>query len=429
VYYKLNNAYAIQPQDRAPVIAVGRGMREFLDASVMPLEPLTSKLAVNRAKRALLRDTTALNWLVATRADASTQRRPDLAKPTIGSDPEIFLHEDGTLIPAFDVLPSKHQATDVFWDGFQAEMTTTSQSCLQQNVENLQGKLHTLLDTVRAKRPKAELLAQDAVKINPKGISPEHLALGCDPSLNLYGVAGDLPPNPAKLPWRFAGGHIHFGSAWLANHPSKAEAAAKIVRDLDKVLAVWSVGAFGAFEREKIRRRYYGLAGEFRLPPHGLEYRTLGNGWMAHPGITQLTWEIARAIFQLSRCGLLDFWYGDDELVQSVVNNYDVETARKMLRKNEKLFVWMVSAANETFQLADCGAEKVARRALQVGLEGVECAVAKPLEIEGNWQLVENKRLAGEYSKLGYPGSQVSADYKATRAIWRTWTELCQKMS
>ena len=432
MYFRLQSAYAIQPDPASPVIAVGRATRSFAhfgELGAGQLLPLTSKFAVNRAKARLLKDTTALNWLVATKADAHAGAWPGLFKPTIGSDPEIFLHEAGTLIPAFDVLPSKRETRDVFWDGFQAEMTTSSLKCLQQNVEDLQGKLQQLLETVRAKRPKAELLAQDAVKINPKGVSPEHLALGCDPSLNLYGVAGDLPPNPAKLPWRFAGGHIHFGSAWLANHPAKAEAAGKIVRDLDKVLAVWSVGAFGAFEREKIRRRYYGLAGEFRLPPHGLEYRTLGPGWMAHPGITQLTWEIARAIFQLSRCGLLDFWYGDDEMTQAVVNNYDVETARKMLRKNEKLFVWMVSAANETFQLAPCGAERVARRALQVGLEGVECAVPEPLDIEGNWQLVENKRLAKEYSTRGLPGGQISNDYKATRAIWRTWTELSQRMS
>jgi hypothetical protein len=155
VYYKLNSAYAIQPQDRAPVIVVGREMREFLDASVMPLEPLTSKFAVNRAKRALLRDTTALNWLVATKADRHAGTWPGLTKPTIGSDPEIFLHEAGTLIPAFDVLPGKRKQTDVFWDGFQAEMTTTSQSCLQQNVESLQSAStpSSILFVQSARRP------------------------------------------------------------------------------------------------------------------------------------------------------------------------------------------------------------------------------------------------------------------------------------
>lgn len=425
MYYKLNNAYAIQPCEGAPLISVGRGTRSFASQFTGPLQPLASKLAVNRAKRLFLSDVTALNWLVATKADASSAARPSLAKPTIGADPEIFLQDErGELIPAFNVLEDKHKNSAFFWDGFQAEFVSTYQSCLQANVESLQGRLTALLDAVRAKVPKAELLAQDSVRINAKGVSPEHLALGCDPSLNVYGVGGDLPSNPSKLPWRFAGAHIHFGASWLANHARKAEAAASIVRDLDKILAVWSVGAFPAFEQNKIRRRYYGLAGEFRLPVHGLEYRTLGPGWLAHPGIAQLTWEIARAIFQLSPLGLLDFWYGDADTTQAVVNNYDVETARRILRKNEKLFCWIVAAANETFQLAPGGAERVAKRALQVGLEGVECAVPSPLAIERNWLIQEHKAAVNEVGRgLG------TTSYSQTRAMGRTWTELSQRMS
>jgi hypothetical protein len=427
VYYKVNNAYAISPKGVGAVV-LNKGVRNFTsdimhDAAIGTPEAITSRFAINRAKAMLLRDVVACNWFVGAKGDSSSYSSYKFAqaKPQVGCDPEVFLGDGDKLIPAFDVLPSKAQAgtSPFFWDGFQAECVPAKSECIQILLTNLQEALLQMRKHVRAKRPNADFLAQDAVGINPKGVKPEHLAIGCDPSLNLYGVGGDLPADPSKLPWRFAGGHIHFGDAGIKDSPNKARDAAKIVRDLDKILAVWSVGAFGAFERNKVRRRYYGLAGEFRLPPHGLEYRTLSNGWLASPEVAQLTFELARAVFQLSKIGLLDFWYGDEETTQGIVNNYDVELARRILRHNEKLFIRIVAAANENFQLAKGGPEHIARKALQVGLEGVECAVENPLAITRNWLLEEYDAIPLVY------GSKPTR----VRAGWRTWQSKAIQMS
>ena len=42
---------------------------------------------------------------------------------SLGCDPAIFLQNNGVLLPAFEVLPKKGEAS-VFWDGFQAEFAT-----------------------------------------------------------------------------------------------------------------------------------------------------------------------------------------------------------------------------------------------------------------------------------------------------------------
>lgn len=384
MYYKVNEDYGIL-LDNSILLTLNKQRRNMVPYIALPNWPALSTFGTNRAKRLLMRDKVALNWVIGSKADLS--RWTDARwKPTLGADPEFFLTEGAKLVPAFEVLSDKKTSPQLFWDGFQAEFTLSSWSCIQLVTENIQRGLWRLLSVVRAKNAKLSLLPQDSVRIEPKRYKPEFLQLGCDPSLNAYGVTGDIPMDPSLLPWRFAGGHIHFGAEWLKNHPDKVREAVKIVKALDKTLGIFSVSAGAAYERNKIRRRYYGLAGEFRLPPHGLEYRTLSNWWMCHPAITHMTLEFARAIFQIAPLGLLDFWYGDEDTVQGIINTYDVPEARKLLKKNEKLFLEIFQAANENFSIA--GEEKeLARKAFQVGIEGIEYAVRDVTDIETNWKL------------------------------------------
>lgn len=394
VYYKVNNAYGVSP-DGVLLVTVGKKERNLQPMPARLGYPTLSTFARRRAQRLLLRDKTALNWVIGAKADTSYWSGA-ATKPYLGTDPEFFLVAGGKLIPAFDVLQDKKASPTLFWDGFQAEFTWPGQLCIQLLADGIQGQMIALLKAARAKQPKATLLPQDSIQIEPRKYKPEHLQLGCDPSLNAYGVQGDIPLDPSQLPWRFAGGHLHFGLARLKNHPDKVREAVKIVKALDKTVGVFSVGAGALYEQNKVRRRYYGLAGEFRLPPHGLEYRTLSNYWLCHPAIMQLTFEFARAIFQLAPLGLLDFWYGDEDTVQAIINTYDVREARKLLKRNEKLFMEIFQAANETFQIA--GLERdIARKAFQVGMEGIEYAVADPTDIEENWRLKAREAAGSSY--------------------------------
>ena len=229
----------------------------------------------------------------------------------------------------------------------------------------------------RAKRKGADFLAQDIVRVDDDlfdTLPIEYVQLGCDPSLNIYGEIGNIPGDPRTLPYRFAGGHIHFGHNWLLAAADRAGCAAAVVADLDKVLGTWSVGVAGPYESLKKRRTYYGLAGEFRIPPHGVEYRSLSNFWLASPGMFSLTFAVAARVFLAHMVGVTKFWLNDFMVTQNTINTYDVETARKTIRANEKQF------------LAICG-ENIGKVALKACYEGMESIVAKPLAIAENWGL------------------------------------------
>jgi len=54
---------------------------------------------------------------------------------------------------------------------------------------------------------------------------------------------------------------------------------------------------------EPVRREYYGLAGEYRLPPHGLEYRSLSCAWIFHPKAAATILDLARRVVVYATSG------------------------------------------------------------------------------------------------------------------------------
>ena len=53
------------------------------------------------------------------------------------------------------------------------------------------------------------------------------------------------------------------------------------------------------------RRKVYGRAGEYRLPPHGLEYRTLGNFWLRAYPLMALVMGLTRIAVGVSYSSLI----------------------------------------------------------------------------------------------------------------------------
>lgn len=279
----------------------------------------------------------------------------------IGCDPEVFaVSAQGDLIPAFQFLPSKKNplrnanAQKIYWDGFQAEYTTEPYACIAFAADEPQYAMTRIQTELRAKFPKAKLTLQNVFQIPRKMLmdcTKEQVELGCDASKNAYNMGGKGFDDPRKLRYRFAGGHLHFGEVVARATPDKSreELARPIVKNLDKILAVWAVGAAEGID-DPIRRQYYGLAGEHRLPAHGLEYRVLSNFWTIHPAITNLVMDFARSIIHASPNGGdhwghiakgLDKWVADEQEVVETINNCDVKQARAILKRNHLTFLGM----------------------------------------------------------------------------------------
>lgn len=318
---------------------------------------------------------------------------------TSGCDPEIFgINKFGDVIPAWEFLPAKPNAitgkcdeygyNTAYWDGFQAEFTIAPGECMGWGMDRVRNGLSLVHSALRRYDTSAKLTLRNVVTIPPATLgsaTEEQVSLGCSPSRNAYGAAGEKVHDPRSLPWRFAGGHLHFG----VGAAIKKEAV-KYVKVIDAILGVASVGMFARIDNP-LRRQFYGLAGEYRLPPHGIEYRVLSNAWLCHPAVAFYCFDMARgAMGLLANAQMSRFAIYDEERTQRVINACDVEGARELVRSNEKLYralAWNYYGTTSSGDLA-----------LKMIYEGVE-SVIDVEDIEGNWMLGDPEWLRHAGSK------------------------------
>lgn len=311
-----------------------------------------------------------------------------------GCDPEIFV-VDGTnaLLPAWKFLPSKHEAvpipvvnthansrvTSVYWDGFQAEFTMTPSTCMGYGMDNVQAGLQAVLLAARKADPGAQLSLSSVINISPSVLASadnDQVSLGCLPSLNAYGASGEHVEDPRFLPFRFAGGHLHFGAEFLRADP------VKYVKALDAIIGVASVGMFAEMDNP-LRRRFYGLAGEYRHPKYGLEYRTLSNAWLCHPAVAFLIYDLARTGLDFFAKGYNRLLIGyKEERIQDIINTGDVAGAREWVRENERVYRALIRECYDS----QGNRPIFATTALDMIYKGVE-SVINPTAIETNWLL------------------------------------------
>lgn len=303
----------------------------------------------------------------------------------MGADPEVFVEDkDGNIIPSWLFLGSKAEPTrpeegsyygsnNCYWDGFQAEFDVNPGACLAYVVDSVRAGLKGTLAAARKEFPDSKLSIRSVVPVDPETLATgkeEHVQFGCMPSYNVYGLKGN-DRHGRDVAIRFAGGHIHFG------RPITKAKAPAIVKALDAILGVTATSLFGAFDNP-VRRQYYGLPGEYRLPPHGLEYRTLSNAWLMHPVTYHIVFEIARRAWVLGEQGMLPVWGVPEEQTRDILLKTDVMAARKLLIEKQDIWTKLMTFG-PFYGYQD--------RLYQMVMEGAESFIANPADIEGNWNL------------------------------------------
>lgn len=217
---------------------------------------------------------------------------PDL-RVYMGCDPELFLvDKSGEVVGAERAIPENGIETlstnehnllvaqgrkGIVLDGVQIELNPKPSHCRAL----LGNEISAAFKTLKEHLSKTDFQASFAqcVEVSPKeldALSEKSKLLGCAPSNNLYDRKASIGVNPATYRTRSAGGHLHFGlSGWL----DLMEQRERAVPLLDILVGNTAV----LMDRDPgnaIRRKVYGRAGEYRLPKHGLEYRTLSNFWL-----------------------------------------------------------------------------------------------------------------------------------------------------
>lgn len=312
---------------------------------------------------------------------------------SIGCDPEIFaVDENRKLIPAWEFLGSKEKPsatysrstqgdTPCYWDGFVAEFTTRAGGCLEYHVESIYCGLKGVRDHLRAKFPNAELTIKSVMNIDPSVMeqaSDEQTEFGCTPSYNAYGITTDLPPGK-EVPFRSSGGHLHFGIGTTSH-----EEAIPMVKALDAISGVCCVSLFEGYDDVR-RRRYYGVPGEYRLPKHGLEYRPLSNGWLCHPLITNIVFDLSRKALMLGKIGLFNkMWKGTEQEVIDCMTSSSAPKARELMDRNKDLLIKLIVAAYPQW---NGGNGKNPEVIYDILYKGVGSRIAEPSNLVKNWAL------------------------------------------
>jgi len=358
----------------------------------------------------------ALQRAVSNAFNARKLSLPDVSM-SMGCDPEVFCeHADGAIFPAWEYMPDEAIArknvkewaaskgfeemiakpesnvlvaeVPAYWDGAQAEFAPWAKGCLETLHCGTRAGLLSVLTKARAVDPKAKLTLRNVVELPEdvlKNADDKHIQFRCSESYNIYNDPGTRIQDARGYKYRCAGGHIHVGFSRAFTAPGIEQ----IVRGLDAVLGVIGVSLATGIDNPE-RRHTYGRAGEFRLPQHGLEYRVLSNFWLSHPAIAMLVFELARATVRLAESGLFNLcWQAEDRETREVINNCDVDEARKILLRNKDVIngmlhgIWTAKAGvRDEADLTKM--RKLAKRAI---IRGIGAVIADPFDIEGNWDL------------------------------------------
>lgn len=277
----------------------------------------------------------------------------------LGCDPELFLERAGAVIGSEEAIPETGIVDSyngkIVQDGVQVELNPRPSSCRQTLAYEIAAAFTTL---------KAHLQKMENVKISfasviemDKGqmdkLSEKSKRLGCMPSLNSYDKAASISVDPATYMKRSAAGHLHLAIGGMKANKDPD----RMAQMLDIIVGNTSV----LMDRDPMaaeRRKVYGRAGEYRLPKHGLEYRTPSNFWLR-------SYSLMSGVFSLARLavGVMEFTqsfhaeplypgyqnpylagYHAFDAESELLKRVDVEKVRKAINEND------VELAKENYQ-------------------------------------------------------------------------------
>lgn len=250
--------------------------------------------------------------------------------PYLGCDPELFVAgADGNVIGAEKFMPeaglqTRHSngviyggKSNIVIDGVQIEFHTSATSCRANIANEIAATFRTLKAHLAERKDGSRPIFDAVVKVSKKemeSLSDKSRELGCAPSLNFNDAKATISASAKTSLTRAAGGHIHFGLS--GDYPTNSLLWPPGVKFQEMVpVCNMMLGIPGVLiDRDPeaaTRRKTYGRAGEFRLPNHGLEYRTLSNFWLRSYQLFSIVFGLAKQVV-----GIMCTYPNDQKLVE-----------------------------------------------------------------------------------------------------------------
>ncbi len=261
----------------------------------------------------------------------------DLLAFKLGADPEIFIRsvEENRIVSAIPVLKRDKHNPIRLKDGIKFYADNTLAEFAFKPVNNTDEMMKTLKTCfVRMQEKlgdKYRIVAKAAHEFLPEDLKP---AFGIDPQEIGCNVSYDAYKVSARDPVAFNDGfrsgsfHLHFGHSRLKDFQTRLDA----VKLLDIFVGCSSV-IFDPDPGSIARRARYGVCGEHRLPPWGLEWRVLSGGVLRSPKTTRLALDLSNYALNFIRRGkekdLINAM--DSTKVQTAINTCDPKLCEEVL--------------------------------------------------------------------------------------------------
>lgn len=284
--------------------------------------------------------------------------------PNLGCDPEFFLRRNGEIIGAEKVIPKAGlpyaDRGKLIIDGVQVELNPSPSSCREVLANNIAyGFIELHKELAKQKNKGITVDFSRTVEVSKTELDTLHddnKVLGCSPSNTAYNIPDKLKVtdvNPSEYLTRSAGGHLHF-SFVKKQDGTYSPAVLGLCMDTEhqktvEMLDIICGNTCVLLDRDEgniERRKVYGRAGEYRLPQHGLEYRTLSNFWLGNYQLLSFAFGMARlAIHLMADTKHRDKYYKaftravDADKIQEAINNNDFDLAMRNFKAIEKLLL------------------------------------------------------------------------------------------
>jgi hypothetical protein len=275
---------------------------------------------------------------------------------TFGCDPEFFFEKKGQIIGSEKVInlekglpvkldarkngscTSNTNASKFIVDGVQAELNPKPDTCRARLGNEISSCFRTLYETIKSD-PELSINFLPTVKITKEelmSLNEKSRVFGCSPSKNSDKKSQNVVAlkDPTKYKYRSAGGHIHLGTDSYSNVKCVMKEPARLVQIMDIIVGNTCV----LIDRDPgniERRKVYGRAGEYRTPPHGVEYRTLSNFWLRAYPLMSFVMSLSRVCVNIMASSIpgRDF---ERELLSMV----DMNKIRKAINTNDFNLAW-----------------------------------------------------------------------------------------
>ena len=278
----------------------------------------------------------------------------------MGCDPEFFFRNKDGIIGAEKILPAAGlvagEGSKFIIDGVQAELNPRPSTC-RALLANEISRCFRSLDAELKKKGNVGITADfnRAIEISKESLmelDEKARMFGCAPSKSIYRTKSSVniaKVDPMEYRVRAAGGHIHIGKS------NNTRLTAVIDKDHKRVVQMLDLlcgNTAVLVDRDPAnieRRKVYGRAGEFRLPAHGLEYRTLSNFWLTSYQLMSFAFGMARFAVEVMADTNADEFFDaftskvKKRNVHNAINNNDFELAMENFQAIEKLICQYVA--------------------------------------------------------------------------------------